>query len=52
MGGQGLSKPREGKADRDEGQCMGPGREQNGCPDILDNRGEGRTWRQDTCLRD
>jgi hypothetical protein len=25
MGGQGLSKPREGKADRDEGQSSGTG---------------------------
>jgi hypothetical protein len=30
MGGQVPSKPREGKADRDIGQSVGLGREQNG----------------------
>jgi hypothetical protein len=50
MGCQGPSKPREGRADRDEGQGMGQGREKNGCPDILGKGGEGRSWRQDAKL--
>jgi hypothetical protein len=52
MGGQGLSKPREGKADRDKGHMVRPGREQKRCSDILGKGGEGRTWRHDTRLRD
>jgi hypothetical protein len=52
VGGQSPSKPREGKADRDEGQGMGPRREQNGYPDILGKGREGKAWRQDTRLRD
>jgi hypothetical protein len=51
-GRQGPSKPREGKADRDDRQGMGLGREQNGYPDILGKGGEGRAWRHDTRLRD
>jgi hypothetical protein len=43
MEGQGPSKPREGggKADRDEGQGMVLGREQNRYPDILGKGREG-----------
>jgi hypothetical protein len=40
MGGQGSSKPREGRAGKDKGQGMGPGREQNGYPDILGREGK------------
>jgi hypothetical protein len=40
--------PRRGK----QTEMKGQGREHNRCPDILDNGGEGRTWRQDTHLRD
>jgi hypothetical protein len=52
MGGQGPSKPEEGKADRDEGQGVGLVREQTGYLDILGKGGEGRAWRQDAHLRD
>jgi hypothetical protein len=52
MGGQSLRKPREGKADRDEGNVGGPGREQKRCPDILGRGGEGTSWKHDVCLRD
>jgi hypothetical protein len=52
MGGQGPSKPREGKADRGKEHMVRPGREQKRCPDILVKGGEGRAWRHDTCLRD
>jgi hypothetical protein len=51
MGGQGPSKPREEKADRDKGHVVRPWREQKRCPDILGKGGEGRAWRHDTCLR-
>jgi hypothetical protein len=33
-------------------KAAGPGREHKGYPDILGKGGEGRAWRQDTCLRD
>jgi hypothetical protein len=52
MGGQGPSKPRERKADRDKGHVVRPGREQKRCPDILGKGGEGRVWRHDTRPRD
>jgi hypothetical protein len=52
MGGQGPSKHRKGKADRNEGQGGRTRREPNGCPDILGKGGEGIAWRQHTCLRD
>jgi hypothetical protein len=52
MGGQGPSKPREGKADRDKGHVVRPWREQKMCSNILDKGGEGRAWRHDTHLRD
>jgi hypothetical protein len=39
MGGQGPSKPREGKTDKDEGQGVGLRGEQNGYLDILVRRG-------------
>jgi hypothetical protein len=42
MGGQGPGKPREGKAHRDKGHAVGPGRKQKRCPDILGKGGEGR----------
>jgi hypothetical protein len=42
MRGQGPSKPREGKADRDKGHAVRPWREQKRCPDILGKGGEGR----------
>jgi hypothetical protein len=52
MVGQGHSEPREGKADRDKGHMVRPGRVQKMCPDILGKEGEGRAWSHDTCLRD
>jgi hypothetical protein len=51
-GRQGPNKPREGKADRDNGHMVRPWRRQKRCPDILGKGGEGRAWRHDTRLRD
>jgi hypothetical protein len=51
-GRQDISKPREGKADRDKGHAVRPWRKQKMCPDILGKGEDGRAWRHDTCLRD
>jgi hypothetical protein len=50
-GRQCPSKPREGKADRDNGHMVRPWRKQKRCPDILGKARKGRSWRHNTCLR-
>jgi hypothetical protein len=54
MGGQGPSKPREGKADRDEEQGRtGKGAEGSRTRKGAEGKGgEGRSWRWDTHLMD